>query len=195
MEEIEQAVQVFNQGGIVIFPTDTAYGIGCRMDNEKAVQRLFTLRKRPLTQATPVLISSIEMAQKYLLPIPKDVKEQLLDIYWPGALTIIFNCIKMKVPELVRGGGDSLGVRIPNHQTILAIIKRIGVPILGPSANFHGEKTPYSFEDIDKELVKQIDYVIEDTCDMKKVSTLIDCTVSPWKILREGAVKSLVKSI
>ena len=120
MNEIEQAVKVFNQGGIVIFPTDTAYGIGCRIDNAKAVQRLFALRKRPLTQPTPVLVASAAMAQEYLLPIPEDVTRKLIEIYWPGALTIILKCIKLKVPELVRGGGNSLGVRNPNNHTILS---------------------------------------------------------------------------
>src|SRR6266581_654728 len=98
MEQIEQAVKVLNDGGIVIFPTDTAFGIGCRIDNSEAIKRLFAIRKRPETQAAPVLVSSLDMAQDYVLPIPGGVVEKLVKPYWPGALTIILPCREEKVP-------------------------------------------------------------------------------------------------
>ena len=190
-EDTEKAIKMLKDGGIVIFPTDTAFGIGCRMDDEKAVKRLFEIRKRPETQATPVLVDSLEMAQRYLLEVPKDVEKKLIKKYWPGALTVILYCNKVKVPKLVRGGGDTLGVRMPNHDTTLKIIKGVGVPILGPSANFHGEKTPYELEDLDKELIKLVDYVVPGECTLKQPSTVIDCSKKPWKVLREGAIKIL----
>lgn len=185
----EQAIKILKQGGVVIFPTDTAFGIGCRIDDELAIKRLFTIRKRPETQATPVLVSDVAMAKKYLLEIPHDVEEKLIQPYWPGALTIVLPCQTDKVPELVRGGGENLGVRMPDHEIALQIISGVGVPILGPSANFHGEKTPYRFEDLDPELVKLVDYVVPGECSVKEASTVIDCSVSPWKILREGAIQ------
>lgn len=189
-KQAQEAVSVFKNGGIVIFPTDTAFGIGCRIDNKNAIKRLFQIRKRPLTQPTPVLVSSFDMAQDYLLPIDKDVVDQLISKYWPGALTLILQCIKEKVPELVRGGRNTLGVRIPNHEIILRIISKVGVPVLGPSANFSGEKTAFRFEDLNPELVKQADYVLNGKVGLEKnVSTIIDCTVEPWKIIRQGAIK------
>lgn len=184
-----KAVQILRNGSIVIFPTDTAFGIGCRMDHEAAVRRLFEIRKRPETQATPVLVDSIKMAQKYLEPIPDNVRKQLMDKYWPGALTIILRCIIEKVPKLVRGGGETLGVRMPDHRITLELIKGVGVPILGPSANFHGAKTPFRFEDLDKELVQLVDFVLPGECKMKQASTVIDCTGKRWKVLRQGAVE------
>src|SRR2546422_630417 len=126
---IDQAVTVLNTGGIVVFPTDTAFGVGCRMDDEEAIARLFRLRKRPMTQATSVLVNSLEMAQKYLEPIPNDVIEKLIKSYWPGALTIILPCKKEIVPSLIRGGTGTLGVRMPNHPILLEIIKKVAVPI------------------------------------------------------------------
>src|SRR4051812_32987951 len=107
---IEEAIEKLDKGGIVIFPTDTAFGIGCRMDNRDAIQRLFTIRKRPETQPMPVLVSSLQMARKYLLPIPDLVVDGLTKRYWPGALTIVLPCRTERVPELVRGGGATLGV-------------------------------------------------------------------------------------
>lgn len=188
-KDIKQAIAILKTGGIVIFPTDTAFGIGCRIDNEKAIRRMFDIRKRPESQATPVLADAFEMAQEYLLPVPKDVIDKLIKPYWPGALTIILPCKADKVPKLVRGGGTTLGIRVPNHSTTRQIIKSVGVPILGPSANFHGEKTPYRFEDLDKNIVKLVDYVVQGECLFKQQSTVIDCSEKPWRIIRQGVTE------
>lgn len=186
--EIEEAVTILNNDGVIVYPTDTAFAVGCRIDHKKAIERLFKIRKRPRTQATPVLVDTVKMAQEYLKPIPKEVIDKLIEPYWPGALTIILDCNIVKVPEFVRGGRNTLGVRIPNHKVVRAIIRGVGVPILGPSANFHGGKTPYRMEELDKEFVKQVDFVVEGECPVGNVSTVIDCTVRPWKVLRRGAI-------
>ncbi len=188
-DEIKKTIRILKNGGIVIFPTDTAFGIGCRMDDEKAVERLFEIRKRPQDQPVPVLVDSIDMIRNYVQVIDKDVEEKLMKNYWPGGLTIVLPAKTDKVPNLVRGGGSSIGVRMPDHETILEIIKHVAVPVLGPSANFHGEQTPFVFSQLSKELISKVDYVVNGECIVKKPSTVIDCTVSPWKILREGAIK------
>ncbi len=187
-EQIQQAIAVLQQGGIVIFPTDTAFGIGCRIDDEKAIKKLFALRRRPETQAVPVLVEKIAMAREYWTTIPEEVEQNLLKKYWPGALTVILHCQTEKVPELVRGGKDNIGLRMPDHDTALALIRGIGVPLIGTSANFHTFPTPYTFTDLDKELVSLVDFVVEGECQTKLASTVIDCTVSPWHIVRDGAV-------
>lgn len=187
-EDIIKAIEVFNQGGIVIFPTDTAYGIGCRIDEPEAIDRLFRLRERSEKKATPVLVSSIAMAQKYLKPIDSEIEEKLMKKYWPGGLTIVLPCLSDKIPEKVRGGGDTLGVRMPNHSMLLEIINKVGVPILAPSANFSNQNTPYKYQDIDKSLIKLVDYVLEGDIGGFLHSTVVDCSIRPWKILRQGAV-------
>lgn len=187
--DIDKAVRVLNKGGIVIFPTDTAFGIGCRMDNEKAIRRLFRIRRRPKDKAVPVLVSSFKMAEEYLGPIGSDVRS-IMEKHWPGGLTLILRCNRVRVPSLVRAGKGTIGVRIPNHKTALKLIEGVGVPILGPSANFHKDKTPYSLEDLNPDLISQVDFLLPgNTGDYKKPSTIIDCSVSPWKIIRKGAVK------
>lgn len=187
-EQIEKAAEILNQGGIVIFPTDTAFGIGCRIDKPKTIERLFELRKRPENKATPVVVSGISMARRYLKPLTPQV-ESLMSSHWPGALTIVYPCVTLKVPEPVRGGGENLGVRMPDHSTILKIVDKVTVPVLAPSANFSGEKTPYTYEDIDKTLIKLVDYVVQGSTHRKSASTVIDCTSDSWKILRQGDVK------
>lgn len=178
---------LLNSGGIIIFPTDTAFGIGCRMDNREAVNRLFRIRKRPRIQATPLLVSSEKMALAYL-DVPSDIVRRLMKKHWPGALTIVARCRKNLIYSPIRGGGNTVGLRMPNHETVLEIIRRVGVPMLGPSANFHGDPTPYSTSDLNPELVKLVDYVFPGECTIKEASTVVDCSVTPYKIIRHGAV-------
>ncbi len=188
MTDLTQAIKIIKEGGIVIFPTDTAYGIGCRIDKPDSVERLFNIRKRPESQATPVLADSFSMAQNYWYsPLPDKIRK-LVQKYWPGALTIIFDCKREKVPALVRGNGKTLGIRMPDHIIPLELIKSAGVPVLGPSANFHGQKTPYKYEDLDPELIKLVDYVVKGECQTGHVSTVVDCSVTRWKIIRQGAI-------
>ncbi len=187
-KKIKEAINVLNEGGIVIYPTDTAFGIGCRIDKEDSIKKLFQIRRRPETQAAPVLVNSLEMAEKYWITIPEDVQNKLLSKYWPGALTIILQCDRAKIPSLAMGGGGTIGLRMPNHATTLKLISGIGIPLLGPSANFHGGKTPYSFEELDQELVKLVDFVLPGECSVKQASTVMDCTTLPWNIIRQGAV-------
>jgi L-threonylcarbamoyladenylate synthase len=189
MDDIEKAIKILKNGGVVIFPTDTAFGIGCRIDDENAVKRLFTIRKRPETKAVPVLVSSMHMAQDYVQKVPQDVIERLIERYWPGALTIVLKSNVANVPDLIRGGGETIGVRVPDHLTTLALINGVGVPLVGTSANFAGEATPYTFESLDEELIQLVDFVVPGECHTRLASTVIDCTVDPWKILRQGAVK------
>ncbi|MBI2032943.1 MAG: Sua5/YciO/YrdC/YwlC family protein, partial [Candidatus Levybacteria bacterium] len=87
-----------------------------------------------------------------------------------------------------RGGTETLGVRMPNHPRLLSLIERVGVPILCPSANFHGGKTPYKTWDLDPFLVSQVDYILKEDATGLKASTVIDCTKNPWKVIRPGAI-------
>lgn len=187
-KQIAKAVYILNNGGIIIFPTDTAFGIGCRIDNLNAVHKLFRLRKRPESQAVPVLVDSLKMAEKYLdSPLPNNVRHMIND-YWPGSVTVICKCKKKMVYPLVRAGGQTLGVRMPDHQIILEIINRVGVPVLGPSANFHSDPTVYDQKDLNPDLVRLVDFVVSGNCKLNQASTVVDTTTDPWKILRQGKV-------
>ncbi|OGG24396.1 hypothetical protein A3A79_04395 [Candidatus Gottesmanbacteria bacterium RIFCSPLOWO2_01_FULL_43_11b] len=185
--DVKRAIEVVREGGIVIYPTDTAFGIGCRIDDPKAVDRLFKIRRRPRDQATPVLVDSIKQSLHYL-DSPSDIVRRLMKQHWPGALTIIALCKTNLVYSPIRGCGKTLGVRMPDHETARSIIRGVGVPILGPSANFHGAPTPYRFEDLDKKLIKLVDYVVPGRCMLGNVSTVVDCSVDPFRIVRQGAI-------
>lgn len=186
-EPIIKAIKILKGGGIVLFPTDTAFGIGCRMDDKKAVDRLFAIRRRPLSQATPVLVASETMGLPYYFD-SSEIVRHLMKKYWPGALTIIAKCKKKLVYSPIRGGGQTIGLRMPNHKTVLALIRGAGVPVLGPSANFSGHPTPYRFEDLDPEFVKLVDYVVPGICSIGMASTVVDCSVTPYRVVRQGAI-------
>lgn len=186
-ESIHHAIRVLSTGGIVIYPTDTAFGIGCRIDNRESVDRLFSLRRRPRTQAMPVLVNSIEMALTYFVN-PNNIVRHLMETYWPGALTIVSTCDIQKVYSPIRGDGNTIGLRMPDHETPLSMISGVGVPILGSSANFHGNKTPYRYEDLDSNLVSLVDYVVPGICPKGNASTVVDATGARLSIVRQGAV-------
>lgn len=186
-EQIEKAAEVLRNGGIVLLPTDTVFGICCRIDRQESVQRLFRIKKRDETQAVPILVSSTDMAKEYVQPFPEKV-EKLMETYWPGGLTIVLPAKKEKVLPLVRGNGGTLGLRIPDLLPTFQIIEKVGVPIVGTSANFHGQPSATRFQDLDPELIKLVDFVLEKDSLGGVASTVVDCSQEPWKILRQGAV-------
>jgi len=188
MINVHRAINIFNKGGVVIFPTDTVWGIGCRLDNEEAVKKNFKIRKRQEEKAVLALVDSIEMAEAYLQPIPNDVRTKLMRKYWPGGLTIILPCKTEKVPAVARAGGQTLGVRQTSHPLLLKILKKIKVPVIAPSANFAGEKTPLTISGIDPKLISMVDFVLPGQSLGHSPSTVIDCSVKPWKIVREGEI-------
>ncbi len=186
-KNIHKAISILKSGGIVLLPTDTVFGICCRIDNKESLQRLFAIKKRDEHQAVPILVSSTDMVKQYVEELDNNV-ERLMEDYWPGGLTIILKAKKEKVLSLVRGDGDTIGVRIPDLLSPFQIIEKLGVPIVGTSANFHGLPSVTKFKDLDPELVNLVDYVLEEDTLGGVASTVVDCTVSPWKILRPGAV-------
>lgn len=186
-KNIEQAIKVVQSGGIIVFPTDTAFGVGCRIDNKDAIHRIFQIRNRPQTQALPVLVSSVDQALSYFTH-PSDIVRHLMQTYWPGALTIVDVCKKNMILSPIRGGGDTVGLRWPNHMVPQQIINGVGVPIVGPSANIHGKPTPFRFEDLDPDFIKLVDFVVYGGCNGLSASTVVDCTTDPYTIIRQGAV-------
>jgi L-threonylcarbamoyladenylate synthase len=92
------------------------------------------------------------------------------------------------VPDIIRGNTDTVGLRVPDHLTTLEIINKLDAAILGPSANFHGGKTPFDTAGLDPQLLRLADFIIPGTCHKRYASTVIDCSVIPWKTLRKGAV-------
>ncbi|MCH7541605.1 threonylcarbamoyl-AMP synthase [Patescibacteria group bacterium] len=187
---IEKAVAHFRNGGIVIFPTDTLYGIGCAIDKEASIRRLYKIRRNPQKKPSLILVGDLNQALSY-----GNFTRSAMNLaknYWPGPLTIIIRA-KERVPNAILGDNDSIAIRMPNQPQLLKIISRLGHAILAPSANFHSEEAPKTFAEIDKKLLVLVDYAInisslEDSIQMsQKPSTIIDTTTKPFKIRRFGS--------
>ncbi|MEX0621621.1 MAG: L-threonylcarbamoyladenylate synthase [Candidatus Woykebacteria bacterium] len=179
------------KGDLVIFPTDTIYGVGCRIDREDSIKRLYEIRKTPLSKPTLILAADLNQVLNY--GELDNFAEKLVSKFWPGPLTAILKATD-NVPKIIQGPAASIGIRIPKQHLLREIIKRVGVPILAPSANFHTKRAPVSFSQIDKALLALVDYAIDlSSLDGAQVlsslqSTLINLTKSPSEILREGAI-------
>ena len=187
--KIAKTVEILKKGGIAVFPTETAFGVGCRVDRPEVIKRLISWRRRERGKPFLVLASSLEMAKKYWQKLPKTV-EDLAKKFWPGPLTVVWYCQKELVPAEVRGGGKTLGIRVPGYELTRRLVELVGVPILAPSANFAGGKTPFKISEVDLEFLKGVDFFLKVPCGRwKEPSTVIDCTKQPWEIVREGVVK------
>lgn len=183
-----QAVEILKQGGVIAYPTDTACGIGCRIDDDTAVQRVYEIKGRDLGKAVPVLCSSFEMVEKYVESISDEVKK-LMNTYWPGALTIVLSAKLAQISPLVLGENNTIGVRIPGDERIRSVIEHVGIPLVGTSANLAGEATVYTTKDISPIVRERVDGILEGDCPKRQSSTVIDVSVTPWRVLRQGAVE------
>lgn len=186
-KDTDKVIQAFQKGGIVIFPTDTVWGVGCIFNNPQAIKRLYEIKKRDAGKPTSLLIGQKKWVDDLADSVSSEVQE-MVDRYWPGGLTLIFKANK-NAPKTILGAGRTVGIRMPNHPKLLEIINKVGHPILGPSANFSGERPPNSVQDLDPDLIEKVDIVLEGEVGQGMGSTIVDVTNKPFKILREGVVK------
>ena len=186
MGEWQTAINIFRGGGIVIFPTDTIFGIGCRVGDLEAIRKLYNIRKRGKKKPTLILAESLEQVQIYA-HLTREAKI-LAERFWPGPLTLILKATE-NTPDLILSRDKSIGIRIPNLSPLRKIIKQVGEPILAPSANFSGKVPPKRFSEIDKNLAKLVDYVLKFDCGSGETSTIIKMIDNKRFLLREGAIK------
>lgn len=182
---ISIAADVIKNGGLVAFPTETVYGLGANALDDLAVARLYKVKQRPRTKPFAVQISDINTIKDVWGCELTRVVIALTDKFWPGPLTIILKSVK----------GENIGFRMPKHKIALSLIHEAGVPLYVPSANLSGSRPPATAEDVLKELDGKIDIVIDGgPADIGVESTVVDLTVKPAKILREGAISREILS-
>ena len=187
LSNIHHVVNILRNGGVVALPTDTIYGLGADITNEKAIARVFSIKGRQTTKALPVLVSGIEQALKLTTSVSK-VGLALMEAFWPGSLTLI--CKKSSsVSDKLTGSMGSIAIRYPDHSVPLDIINLLGSPITGTSANRSGGSTPFASEQIMQLLGTEVDYVIPGSCPENNVgSTIIDISNEQPAIIRAGSI-------
>jgi L-threonylcarbamoyladenylate synthase len=188
---INSVVKVLEAGGVVIYPTETVYGIGVDATNTNAVNLLNSYKKRPLGKPYSIAVCNKLMAQKYVFL--NEVAENLYNQFLPGPLTIVSKG-KHILAKGVESEYGSLGVRVPNYKLVLDIIKKFGKPITATSANASYQKRPYKISDIlDNISQKQktfIDLIIDaETLPPNEPSTVIDTTLDDLVVLRQGNIQ------
>ncbi|MGL1894602.1 MAG: L-threonylcarbamoyladenylate synthase [Spirochaetaceae bacterium] len=191
--DITKAGNIIKNGGLVIFPTETVYGLGANALDENAVKNIFLVKERPTYDPLIVHIDSIDKISMVVSDFP-EVAQKLAAKFWPGPLTMILPK-NDNIPYLVTSNLETVGIRIPNHPVALEFLKQSGLPIAGPSANKFGYISPTQSSHLEP-LKDGVDYILEGgECTVGLESTIISLVDSPT-ILRKGKItKSQIEEI
>ena len=175
--KIIEAADILRRGGIVAIPTETVFGLACDIANIEAVKRLYAIKQRPEDKPLTIQVASIDKVLD-IMDEPDPTIKNTLSRFWPGPLTVIIDSKEGKK-----------GFRIPENKVALAILSKVGRPLAVTSANVSGEDALTSVEDIARCFNGLIDAIIDDgNCAPGIESTVLDCTVMPFKILRKGTI-------
>jgi len=185
--QIEEAIGILKEGGIVAFPTDTVYGLAAAVTVPRAVERVYAAKQRPADMALPLLVADVDGIAGLATTVPP-AAQRLIEVFLPGALTIVLTA-SSAVPETVTTAGGTVAVRIPAHPIPIALIRGTGGPITGTSANVSGLPSPLTAAEVRSQFGDEIDLVIDngEPCP-GTASTIIDVTGATPVILREGAI-------
>ena len=184
--EIENGVRILKKGGVIAFPTDTVYGLGADAFNSSAVERIYEIKTRPRHQQLPLLIADTSQLTAMAGEIP-GIAWFLAERFWPGGLTLVLPKANSLPAYLVPG--RSIAVRVPNHPVCLALIKRLGNPIIGTSANISGQAPALTADEVSQRLGEKIDFLINGgKCPGGKESTVVDASSQEPVILRRGLI-------
>jgi len=175
---VKNAAEILISGGVVVFPTETVYGIGCKYGDKKAQQRIYKIKSRPADKSLQVLIDNAQRLNDFDMVLPERAKP-VIDKFTPGAMTFI----------LASATGEKTGFRIPDSEELKDLITAAGGALEASSANISGETPPVDFSQINPDIIKQVDLAIDGgKCTGGKESTVVDLSVSPPIILRKGAI-------
>ena len=181
-----QAVATLKDGGVVAFPTDTVYGVGVDPFQPEAVRKLYQIKGRPIDKPIPILVGSVDDVERVAQNLPSSFS-QLAEQFWPGGLTLIVEA--KALPPEVTAGGDTVGVRMPDHPLALALLQRFGGAIATTSANKSDEPPATSAEEVRSELGNLVNIVLDGGQTATRIaSTVLDLSVSPPQIRRQGGI-------
>lgn len=186
-EALDNAVRVLQQGGVVVMPTETVYGLACNALDPDAVRRVYEIKGRPSTSPLIVHLHSFDQVKAVASAWPKEA-EILAQRFWPGPLTLVLEK-KDKVPDETTGGLDTVAVRVPSHPIALELIRRSGLPLAAPSANIFMGLSPTSAGAVDEAILVDVSMVLDggpSTVGLE--STVLDLSEDHPRILRPGGV-------
>ena len=192
----DECITIMRNGGLAIFPTETLYGLGCIATNEDALQHLFKVKARKEGQPPPVLVSNAQQLWS-LIASCNDTASALIQAHWPGFVTLILPARAGLSPLLTGFAADgstpTIGVRMTAHPIARALCEGVGEPIVATSANISGATgqaaNQHAIEDISTALISQVDIIVDGGAVRGEPSTVVDCTGTTPRILRQGALQ------
>ena len=183
----EEPAQIIKNGGIVVFPTETVYGIGANALNAEAVKKIYEIKKRPLSKPITLLVNSIDIIER----VAKDItpfEYSIIKKFFPGPLTIILQK-KDVVPDIVTSGGSTVGIRMPANEIALELINRAGVPLATPSANISDKPSKTNIKDVMSDFPEGVDCFIDGgKSKIGVASTIVQVIDGVPHILRQGTI-------
>ena len=185
--DLSEAVAAVKAGGVIAFPTDTFYALGVDAMNESAIRKAFAIKRRPPTTPMPVLVSDPYQAERLSKSFGRSSRV-LAERFWPGALTVVVPAAD-DVPEVLTGGLDTVGLRMPNHELGLRLISEAGCGLTGTSANISGDPPTKDWQAVAHAIGDELDAIVIGKCgDASAASTVIQMVDGEARILREGPV-------
>ena len=185
--KLKEPAQIIKNGGIVVFPTETVYGIGTNGLNENSIKRLYEVKQRPLNKPISLLVNNIEMIEQITQNI-SELEYKLIKKFMPGPFTIILKK-KALIPNILTANGDTVGIRMPENKVALKLIEYAGVPIATPSANISGKPSGTTLDMINNDFGEKVDYFIDGgKSKIGVASTIVQVIGGKPHILREGAI-------
>ncbi|MBU4557463.1 MAG: threonylcarbamoyl-AMP synthase [Actinobacteria bacterium] len=187
-EVINLAATVLRDGGIVVFPTETVYGIGASAHSCFGPNEIFEIKVRPLDKPLPWLIEDDDaLLDKYGVDVP-EYAHNLAKAFWPGALTLVVKASDV-VGKDFRATDDTVALRSPDHEVVMELIQASGGPIIATSANTSGVPAPSSFAEVEERIIAAADVSLDGgETEHKQASSVVDCTGEKPVVLREGAI-------
>ena len=185
-DNLNKALSILRQGGIILAPTDTVWGLMCDYKSAEAIASIFRIKKSR-RKPVSILCDSLESVDKLQVEIPPDVR-RIAERFWPGPLTLIF---KSRMPgiEYIAGNDSSIGVRVPDLDDLRELIKEFKRPLAATSANISGHKQALALEDIPDEITMNADYICRFNVNPSgQASTVVDCSSEKLKLIREGVI-------
>lgn len=170
--KIKEIAEVLNKGGIIIYPTDTVYGIGCLINFPNSIERVFEIKQRPKTNPVLIMVKDLEMLKKYAEISLEE--EKMLKKNIKKTVSFVIPIKKEKIPGIINNNGDTVGIRFPNVRFLEKLFKEIKYPLITTSANISGKPYPRKFKEIDKEILKRVDLAIKGKNLSGKPSKVVD---------------------
>jgi len=188
-KDLNEAVEIILEGGIVAFPTESFYGLGVNAIDSHAIERLFKIKKRDPDLPILILIPSLRELPKYVASVPPKAKG-MGERFWPGGLTMIFRSSPI-LPSVLTAGKGKVGIRVSSHPLANALSGALNVPITGTSANISERPPCTTAEQVVECLGSEVDFILDGgTTEGKHPSTILDVTIDPPLIVREGIIKA-----